>query len=108
MLPFLAQVCCDNNLDAAAEWLLAASKEQTEDAATRQAYHTAPAHPDRPHAADAAEEGSERETEEAILAGTMGASWQLVGGTPESPLSVLSGVDQFNIHDTVLSAHTDH
>ena len=38
-----------------------------------------------------------------VVTGSGDGPWSLVGGLPDSPLSVLSGVDHFNIHDTVRS-----
>jgi hypothetical protein len=79
---------CNNNVDAATEWLLAASNEAADAAAA--ARHDA---------------GGEAETtgraERGRASGTIeGESWELVGGHPESPLNVIAGVDHLNIHDT--------
>lgn len=48
-----------------------------------------------------AAEGSRTEGHAVVITGGQDEPWSLVGGVPESPLNVLSGVDHFNIHDTV-------
>ena len=84
---------CNNNVEAATEWLLNSVREvaSADALAVHDAVHNDPA--------SGQEEGAGRGERLNGIEGET-ASWQLVGGSPESPLSVLAGVDLFNIHDT--------
>jgi len=84
-------ISCNNNVEAATEWLLTSAREvaSADALAVHDAVHNDPA------SADVTGRGER-------LNGMEGerARWELVGGSPESPLSVLAGVNLFNIHDT--------
>ena len=85
---------CNNNVEAATEWLLNSAREvaSADALAVHDAVHNDPA------SGQEEEDAGRRER----LNGIEGerSRWELVGGSPESPLSVLAGVDLFNIHDT--------
>jgi hypothetical protein len=90
-----AAVATNNDAESAAAWLLASTAEAEAEAEVVGLDAGDASSSRRPLHSGAGGSGV------AVVLTGGGEAWDLVGGSPESPLSVLSGVDHFNIHDTV-------
>ena len=98
-----AAVSCNNSVDAATDWLLAAQAQAERALATaQQEAGGGGAHAQGEEAGQvegAMRRGGEGGVNVAEIEGRE-EGWVLVGGHPESPLAAIAGVDHLNIHET--------